>query len=402
MAGQGRNAVALKKSLFIDGSQGEGGGQVLRNSMSYAAILKKAIRIDNIRAGRSKPGLASQHLTGLQLACQICGGGLEGDQLSSQSIQYDPDWARRGGNESLDRCFTGDTKTAGSICLLLQTALPCALFGTTEDTKLILKGGTNATMAPQYDYWVTVFLPTLERFFRIPQWHIQSIVKKRGYYPRGGGEVCLTIKPWTASLNPIQLTERGEVTEIYIRSFVAGNVPAYVAGVMTKAAKSFLQPLYPEIIPQVDEIIDKNCIGSGSGILIIAKTSTSCLLAGSALGSFKTNAKEIGKEAANELAKNLSDGGCVDEWLQDQLIIYMALASGSSEILTGSLTLHTQTAIEVAKQVCGAKFEVTRLGATKQEEIVIRGEQGGTIPGKHLIRCIGINHSTYQPGNDGT
>ena len=295
MAGQGRNAVALKKSLFIDGSQGEGGGQVLRNSMSYAAILKKAIRIDNIRAGRSKPGLASQHLTGLQLACQICGGGLEGDQPSSQSIQYDPDWARRGGNESLDRCFTGDTKTAGSICLLLQTALPCALFGTTEDTKLILKGGTNATMAPQYDYWVTVFLPTLERFFRIPQWHIQSIVKKRGYYPRGGGEVCLTIKPWTASLNPIQLTERGEVTEIYIRSFVAGNVPAYVAGVMTKAAKSFLQPLYPEIIPQVDEIIDKNCIGSGSGILIIAKTSTSCLLAGSALGSFKTNAKEIGK-----------------------------------------------------------------------------------------------------------
>ena len=382
-----------QKSVFVDGSQGEGGGQVLRNSISYAVILKKSIQIDNIRAGRAKPGLASQHLTGLQLACQICGGRLEGDHLKSQRIRYNPDVTRKKGTKvSMDHCFTGDTKTAGSICLLLQAALPCALFGSTQETKLILKGGTNASMAPQYDYWAYVFLPTLQRCFQFPPMYIEAIVKKRGYFPRGGGEVTLTIQPWSKLLVPLKLTDRGDVSEIRIRSFVAGKVPTHVAEDMAKAATSVLRALYPSILPRVELVTEHDAVGSGSGILIVAKTTTGCLLAGSALGNPKKWAEHVGKEAANELTKTLEDGGCVDEWLQDQLILYMALASGTSEMLTGSLTLHTQTAIQIATKVCGATIEVAAIDQHEQAETGEGYGRDGRIPGRHLIRCIGVNH----------
>ena len=383
----------MQNILSIDGSQGEGGGQVLRNSISYAVILKRDIQIDKIRAGRSKPGLASQHLTGLKLACQIGGGDLEGDKLNSQFIKYDtPDLRKRKRTTALHgRCFTGDTKTAGSICLLLQVALPCALFGTPHVTKLILKGGTNASMAPQYDYWAHVFLPTLQHLFSMPPGQVECAVKSRGYYPRGGGEVHVVVQPWSKPLVPIHLVERGEVVDIYIRSFVAGKVPKHVAIDMAKAAKSVLQALCPNVLPQIGHETDKNGMGNGSGIIIVAKTTTGCLLAGSALGTPKKQAKEVGAEAANELLRSLNEGGCVDEWLQDQLILYMALANGPSQLLTGSLTLHTQTAIEIAKQVCGATIEVIKLNKSEQETIKCYGK-AGLIPGKHLIKCTGINH----------
>jgi RNA 3'-terminal phosphate cyclase (ATP) len=265
------------------------------------------------------------------------------------------------------------------------------LFLEPHVSKLILKGGTNANMAPQYDYWVHVFLPTLQRFFLIPPAQIEYTVKSRGYYPRGGGEVHVVVQPWSKPLVPINLIERGEVIDIYIRSFIAGRVPTHVAHDMVKAAKTVLQALCPNILPHVDHKTDENGVGNGSGILIVAKTTTGCLLAGSALGTPKKHAKEVGTEAANELARSLSEGGCVDEWLQDQLILYMALAVGPSQMLTGSLTLHTQTAIEIAKQVCGATIEVVKLNKSKQETSKGYGK-AGLIPGKHLIRCTGISH----------
>eukprot|EP00540_Astrosyne_radiata_P001863 CAMPEP_0116837300 /NCGR_PEP_ID=MMETSP0418-20121206/8576_1 /TAXON_ID=1158023 /ORGANISM="Astrosyne radiata, Strain 13vi08-1A" /LENGTH=298 /DNA_ID=CAMNT_0004467167 /DNA_START=206 /DNA_END=1102 /DNA_ORIENTATION=- len=291
---------------------------------------------------------------------------------------------------------TGDTRTAGSICLLLQTALPCALFGRSATTQLILKGGTNATMAPQYDYWEHVFLPTIQSRFGIPTDTIVPTCIQRGYYPKGKGEVHVSIESLRTSLplNPLVMKERGDVCRVYIRSFYTGKLPPRLAHGMAHAAQEILQPILgDDVRPRVDIVKEQNAFGNGTGILIVATTTTGCLLAGSALGSPKKHFKEVGTKAAEELVSTLHDGGCVDEWLQDQLVLFMALAGGTSELLTGSLTLHTQTAIGLAEQVCGVKFEITKL--EEGNETVTHDEGGvygkdGRIPGKHLVRCQGI------------
>jgi RNA 3'-terminal phosphate cyclase (ATP) len=385
--------------LAIDGSHGEGGGQVLRNAMSFATILKKNISISNIRTGRSKPGLKAQHMAGMKLCADMTatssGATLTGCELNSTNITYStsmPEALEQ--DEQLE--FVGDTKTAGSICLILQAALPVALFARKIPTDLILKGGTNASFAPQFDYWEEVFLPTLVSKCGFPDDLIEHKVVRRGYFPKGGGEVKIEVEPWTEPLPPLLLTDRGEVSEISIRSYYAGNVPLRVATEMVESAKQVIKEAGIAIEPNVEIVHETQAVDSGCGIMLVATTTTGCRLAGSALGERKKQAAMVGKEAAEELVTTLKDGGCVDEWLQDQLILFMALANGTSEMLTGSLTLHTRTAIWLAEEVAGAKFEVTRL----EEESKGTADEGygkdGRIPGKHLIRCVGIGHTNKK------
>ncbi|KAI2490243.1 RNA-3'-phosphate cyclase [Fragilaria crotonensis] len=378
----------MARDVSIDGSHGEGGGQVLRNAISFAAILNKAIKINNIRAGRTKPGLQAQHMTGLSLCTEIRGGKLDGCWLGSTEVSYTPP-ADDKAEARIE--YVGDTRTAGSICLVLQAALPVALFSRSMPTDLILKGGTNASMAPQYDYWEKVFLPTLISQCGFPTDLIEHRVVRRGYYPRGGGEVMIEVTPWQKPLPPIILKDRGDVSSIEIHCYYAGAVPRTVAYEMAEAAKTFLKKAGILIEPDVDIVHEMKSMGSGCGILLVATTTTDCLLAGSALGSPNKPAIEVGREAAEELVATLRDGGCVDEWLQDQLILFMALGDGISEVLTGSLTMHTQTAIWTAEQMSGAKFEVKRLEEGEGGNNAEGYGKDGRIPGKHLIRCIGMN-----------
>lgn len=385
--------------IIVDGSQGEGGGQILRNSISLAAILKKDIRIHSIRAGRSKPGLRAQHMTSLQLCADMSGGTLEGCSLESAQIEYRP--AKKSSNEPQNEdladddeaTFVGDAKTAGSVCLMLQASLPCALFSSTP-SKIILRGGTNASMAPQWDYWEHVFLPFMERAFGDEA--VTAEVSTRGYFPQGKGEVIVDVEPLEEPLKAINQTERGEVTSIRIRSFVAGKLPPHIAKDMAKSASKVLRESYPHIEPAMEMVQESSAVGNGSGILIVAETSTGCLLAGSALGDRKKRSKETGQEAAIELLETLKDGGCVDEWLQDQILIYMALAKGTSRVLTGSLTLHTQTAMWIAETLTGVKFTVTKMcdggRNTRPISTAVYGKKD-RIAGQHMIECEGMGLS---------
>lgn len=161
------------KAIEIDGSYLEGGGQILRISTALSAILGKEIRVVKIRAGRKDGGLKPQHLTGIQLLAKMCNAKLVGGEIKSTQIDFEPKQIESGSYEA-------DTKTAGSVCLLMQNSIPCFLF-TKEECNLHLRGGTNASNSPMIDYFQLVFAPMAKKFGI----DINIELKRRGFYPKG-------------------------------------------------------------------------------------------------------------------------------------------------------------------------------------------------------------------------
>ena len=456
----------------IDGSHGEGGGQILRNACAYAAILRKNVRIVNIRAGRKKPGLRPQHLVGLRLLAAASGGCLvEGNHVGSTEILFLVDNNNETNNNNAsnsnsnssttknsnttnnfhgnnnngrtkNREYIGDTQTAGSVCLLLQTVLPFALLrnkdhdnNDDESLRFILKGGTDADFAPPIDYFRYVFLPTLRNCCGLggresginneEEEENKQVINLemigRGFFPRGGGEVRVTVRRpslTTLPLPPIRLTERGKIIGITVRAFSAGNCPPSMAKTLSTTVQNIISsnPSYNAvpttvILSEESETSSSNDTttsattggkkrgnkrprpaSSGCGVLIVAETDTGCLFGGSATGSPKIPLIETARAATKEVVDAMDGGGCVDDYLQDQLILYMALADGVSELVTNSFTLHTRTAIWLAsRMVPSARFEVTKLQVAEDtSSIDDDGDMGGRIPVRHRIRCHGI------------
>eukprot|EP00092_Neocalanus_flemingeri_P019123 GFUD01020714.1.p1 GENE.GFUD01020714.1~~GFUD01020714.1.p1 ORF type:complete len:405 (+),score=120.76 GFUD01020714.1:115-1329(+) len=353
MEGGKENNTKLATGEFveIDGSVMEGGGQILRMAVGLSALLAKPIRICNIRAGRASPGLKAQHLTGLTLVRDLAGGRLDGGEFGSVEITFRPGQLRCGQ-------FSADTRTAGAVCLLAQVAVPCTLFAPSL-VSLNLRGGTNAQMAPQIDEYTEIFLPNISKF----GFEFEFEVVRKGFFPKGGGEVNFFLKP-VKQLKPITMTDPGVVESIYGWSFAAGNLPLRVADQLTSAAKQHILTADIPALRGVPVNIEtyKEDSGSaphsGSGIVLVAKTSTGCILGGSALGAPRISPEETGMKAAEELLEAVECGGCVDKYIQDQMIIFMALAAGSSTLVTGPVTLHTETAIHIAEKLTKARFKI--------------------------------------------
>ncbi|KAG7452903.1 RNA 3'-terminal phosphate cyclase [Guyanagaster necrorhizus] len=360
-------------AIVIDGSVLEGGGQILRNAISLSSLLSKPVSIQRIRNGRKPPGLKNQHRTGLELAAKIVSAELRGATSGSTEIDFVP------GTLGLPGHFTADSVTAGATTLMLQIALPMLLFSQqSAPSSLILKGGTNASHAPQIDYTQHVFLPFVRRHFGIDA---TLEVKRRGYYPKGGGEVHVQVSPMVDKIRAFKLVERGSIKTIKGIAHLAG-LPGHIGKGMVEGAKGYfagntaLDGVPVEIESRRER--NDNTVGAGSGIVLWAEIEGGGVVGGDALGRKGLDAQGVGRLAAESLTHGLSAGGCIDEWLQDQIIIFMALAEGTSEVKCGKgeLELHTRTAIWVAQQLTDAKFEV---------EI--------DLSGCTVIRCQGIGFS---------
>ncbi|KAJ7184153.1 RNA 3'-terminal phosphate cyclase domain-containing protein [Mycena filopes] len=312
-------------ALVIDGSVLEGGGQILRNSISLSALLGKTILIQKVRNGRKPPGLKNQHRTGIELAAEIASARLTGATNGSSTVEFAPGQITPG-------VYSADPVTAGAATLLLQISLPLLLFApSTTPSTLTLKGGTNATMAPQIDYIQHIFLPFARRHFGLKA---EVEVRTRGYFPN--------------------VLERGAITRIGGIAHLAG-LPRHLGQTMADSAVRRLAQsgFGPEAAVPVPVEIEcrreqnDNTVGAGSGIVLWAELAGGGMIGGSAVGNKKKEAVVVGEEAADELIKGLEAGGCVDEWLEDQIIILMALAEGTSEVRCGKngLTLHTKYAV---------------------------------------------------------
>ncbi len=335
----------------IDGSYLEGGGQILRTGCAFSALTKTPCRVFNIRRGRSKPGLMPQHLLGIQALARLCNGKLEGDYLGSEEIKFYP------GETYRDRVSV-NIPTAGSITLVLQTLIPPALFSP-EPIKIIFDGGaTDTFFSPTIDHFQYVFLKILEKM----EGKVEINILKRGYYPEGGAKV--EVKVFPSELKRLNLIERGSLKKILVISGASELLrDKKVAERQIAGTREVLGKLK---LPTEERVEYYSTQCPGSQICLIAEFSAqggsasgeeNTIIGTDNLGKIGKRAEEVGKEAALELLNAQKTEACLDKHLADQILPYMALASGKSQITVSEITNHCKTNIWVIEKFVDGKFD---------------------------------------------
>jgi len=337
--------------ITIDGSAGEGGGQMLRTSLSLSAVTGQDVKITNIRAGRPNPGLAPQHVTSVESVAQICDAEVNGLFVGSKDISFKPRQATGGD-------FEFDVGTAGSISLVIQSCLVPAMMARTR-VRMTVKGGTDVRWSPPIDFMRLVHLPLLERFG--PSCELEVV--ERGFYPEGGGEVRAEVSPVSA-LNPVDLGSRGAVTSIEGIA-CAQNLPKHVVSRMKHAA---LKKLLGLGAVKVESDLRKGH-STGAGIVLSAKCENT-ILGGSALGARGVRAETLGEGCASDLVETIRSGATVDEHMLDQILPYMALAGPGSRILAEGLTAHAETNMMVIEKFLGTRFRTSKKDRLTEVETV--------------------------------
>jgi RNA 3'-terminal phosphate cyclase (ATP) len=319
--------VQEKRLIEIDGSYGEGGGQILRTALALSAILKKPFTIHHIRSKRKNPGLQAQHLEAVEGLARITKAWTEGIKFGSQKITFIPE-------KILPGDYQFEVRTAGSVTLLLQGIfLPLCLAGGTS--RLTLIGGTHVPWSPPFHYFSEVLLPTLE----LMGVSAEAAIEKWGFYPRGGGEIQLKINP-VHELKPISLVDRGSLKKIRGVSAIS-NLPRHVGERQKEQALKRIQREL-KIGAEITILYDVLSKGPGSFLFLLAEYEKT-FASFSSLGSRGKPAEKVADEAVDSLKDYIESDGCIDSHLADQIVPFMALAKGNSFFTTTQITEHLLT-----------------------------------------------------------
>jgi len=339
--------------LVIDGSMGEGGGQILRTSLALAALLGKPVRIANIRAKRPRPGLQRQHLTSVKAVAKVAGAHVEGLALGSTSITFTPG-RLRGGR------FSFNIGTAGSVTLVLQALLPVLAYAP-EPVTVEIRGGTDVPWSPPIDYVRFVLRRLLERF----GFTFEVEVGRRGHYPRGGGHVVVRVDRPPRMLRAADFSERDGIVRVEGLSH-AVRLPRHVAERQARSAYEYLRARLGGVPIHIDlewyEPGRDPHLGPGSGIVLWAVAERS-VLGGDALGAKGKPAEKVGEEAASKLYEDLETEAALDRHASDMLIPFAALACGESVLYGSRLTMHAWTNVMLVKKLVeGVEIEFVEGG----------------------------------------
>ncbi len=342
--------------LQIDGNYGEGGGQILRTTLSLSCILKKPVKIINIRKGRKIPGSQPQHLTSVNACKKISDAEVEGDSLQSLTLRFSPQQTK-GGDYIFD--VAEKKRSAGSTSLVLQT-LFLPLSRCQHSSKIKVLGGTHVSWSPPFNYMKEIFVPMVKKI----GCEINLQIKKWGWYPKGGGEVLCNIQLAEKFL-PLNLTERGKLLHLSGISVIS-NLPDSIAERQKNQAIKILKDkgFSPEI-----GLFQAPSIGQGTFFFLKAEFENSVAGFG-ALGERGKRAERVAEEACDYFLQFVQTDGAIDPHLADQLVPYLALAEERSTFTVSKISKHLLTNIWVVKQ-----FLPT--------EVLVEGEEGS--PGKITI-----------------
>jgi RNA 3'-terminal phosphate cyclase (ATP) len=324
--------------LALNGSHGEGGGQILRTALALSAWLGEPVRLENIRAGRSKPGLRPQHLTAVQALARITRAEVAGAEIGSRDLTFRPR-PPAAGHYFFD--VAEKTGSAGSVTLIAQALIP-PLLSAGRPSTLILRGGTHVPWSPPAHYLEYVFASALAHLGA----SVSLTLEGWGWYPRGGGELRLTVTPvkaWT----PADWRRPAAAGSFQALS-AASRLPEHVARRQAARLKERLGQAFP--------VATVAAGGRDPGSLVQVWGPRAGF---NALGAKGKPAEQVADEAADAYFAWRESGGALDPHLADQLVLYLAQAPGPSIFTTGAITSHLVTNLWVVEQFLGPVFRVT-------------------------------------------
>ncbi len=347
--------------IEIDGSVFEGGGQMLRTALAFSAFTGESFTMLNIRKNRNQPGLKQQHLTCVTAVKSFCNAYTEGEELGSTSLKFIP---RKLEYKNQDI----DIGTAGSVTLLLQSLLPFAIFSSRK-IKIQIKGGTDTQHSMPIDYFSNVFMPHLRRYC---DYNLE--LEKRGYYPKGGGNIILKLRPKYAYDGDflgfidklrrenisIDLTKKGKLMAIKGISHASKDLmDANVSERQARSAEFELSEFNADI-----DISYSDTLSTGSGITLWALFSKGdeldfnnpVILGADALGERGKKSEVVGKEAAQKLKESIQTEFPLDNFLADQILPYMAIFGGNIKV--SFITEHAKANMYIIEKFLGKKFRV--------------------------------------------
>ncbi|MDI6805345.1 MAG: RNA 3'-terminal phosphate cyclase [Candidatus Bathyarchaeia archaeon] len=343
--------------IEIDGSQKSGSGTILRLSVALAAILGENLHIYNIRQRRPQPGLRPQHLEAVLTAAKLCDAEVEGAELNSRELWFKPKMVKGGRVDA-------EIGTAGSIPMLLMTVMPICAFAKNTVQLHVSKGGTDVSNSPTINYIRCVLLPTLKRIGV----NATLTVHRYGYYPKGMGEVTITVEP-SKHLKPLVLQDFGKIKTIRGVSVCTFLADRKVAERQARASNEYLREKgYATDIQIIND--ESNPLQKGSSIVLWAETDTNAILGADAIGELRKPSQTVGREAAEKLYMEISAKPTVDVHLADMLVPYVALAEGNSIYITRTISDHLETNIWLAEKILNVKFNINKVGGLYKIEKV--------------------------------
>jgi RNA 3'-terminal phosphate cyclase (ATP) len=327
--------------LTIDGSFGEGGGQILRSSLALSMVTGRPFRIEKIRAARKKPGLMRQHLTAVEAAAVLSGAEVEGAAIGSMALSFRPQGVRPG-----EYAFA--VGTAGSTTLVFQTLLP-ALLRAPAPSRLSFEGGTHNPQAPPFDFLARSFLPLVNRMGA----RVTATLERPGFFPAGGGLFRAGIEP-AATLAALSLLERGEIRRRQATAMVA-RLPRHIAEREVRVVGRELG--WEAACLRVEEVTASRGPGNVVMIEIESRQVTEVF---TSFGELGVRAEAVAARAAKEAKRYLEAGVPVGEYLADQLLLPLAVA-GAGSFITMPLSRHATTQIDLIGKFLDARVSVEEL-----------------------------------------
>jgi RNA 3'-phosphate cyclase len=329
----------------VDGSYGEGGGQILRVASAFSVIFRRPIHVKNIRAGRKNPGLRPQHLSALKILASLTSAKLEGAYVGSTEIYFQP-------SDFGTQRIEWDLGTAGSITLVLQTLIP-AVSISGKYLELSITGGTDVPWSPTSDYFDIV----VRKAFESIGIKFEMSILRRGYYPKGGGKVNARIFP-SSGLKPLFVGGEPEYSDVRIISR-CGSLPKEVAERQANSALSILT----ENKLNVSEVIVSQEVSFSPGTSILVYCcSGGCYVGSDSIGERGVRAEVIGSKAAKRFLDKFTSNSNIDQNLSDMLSPILSLADGISQFYVSEITNHLKTSVYVAKLFKKFEFSYTKEG----------------------------------------